>query len=237
MKVTIRIFGSAICYLKDDLWHIIFITDDTHLVKFSHDGTVSQIPLLRESGLDRNVTFFADNPTPSTPEYGENYREILNMATDMHGDGKLKVKRTFNPKREIICMMIPAGMLSRDTMTDLNYYIEQTHPIPAPTRPLGRPVAKSVKIEMDLNEGRGLTMLIQDGKGTKTLHFPVTDHPLNLTFDNDCGASCKEVNDFELYYDWLEDTDGLTKFIAGKDSKIKSEQGNCDPVNVQPPPG
>ena len=44
MKVTITIFGSAICYLKDDLWHIVFITDETHLVKFSHDGAAPQIP-------------------------------------------------------------------------------------------------------------------------------------------------------------------------------------------------
>jgi hypothetical protein len=237
MKVTITIFGSAICYLKDDLWHIVFITDETHLVKFSHDGAAPQIPILRNGGLDRNITFFADNPVQATPVYGDNYKEILNMATDMHGEGRLRVKRTFEHRREIICMMIPAGILSSDTMTEMDYYIKKTHPIPDQRRPLGRPVAKSVKIEMDLSKGKGLTMLIQDGEGTKTLRFPINDQALNLTFDNDCGASCKDVNDFKLYYDWVEDIDGLTKFIAGKNNISLSEQGNCDPVNIQPPPG
>jgi hypothetical protein len=35
----------------------------------------------------------------------------------------------------------------------------------------------------------------------------------------------------------VEDIDGLTKFIAGKNNISLSEQGNCDPVNIQPPPG
>jgi hypothetical protein len=237
MKIKINVRGSAICYLKDNFWHIIFITDDTHLVKFSYTGTTSGSLNLRKSKLDRSITLFPDSPVPPKPKRGKDFDKILNMATEMHGNERLKVKRTFERKREIISMAIPAGILDCDTLTDLEYYIEQTKPHPNTRRPLERKVAKIVKIEMKLNEGKGLSILIQDSEGSNVLPFPFkTGSNLELTFDNDCGAVCKEVNDFDLYYDWVKDKDEVTRYIAGKLSMIKSEQGNCDPVSIDPPP-
>lgn len=242
MKVKIVIFGSAICYLKDEMWQVIFITDETHPVNFSHDGSAAQIPTLRESGIDRSITLFMDNPVQPKPGFGGKFGGILNMAKDMHGENALQVKRTFEEGREIISMAIPSGILDMDTLTKENYYIQQISRDVLPRQPLDRPVAKSLKIEVNLKEGKGFSMLIQDGKGINNLQFPhAAGTTLNLKFDNDCGQACKTENDFGLYYDWLKDTDGVTKFTAGKMAASKgitimSEQGNCDPTTVEPPP-
>jgi hypothetical protein len=133
-------------------------------------------------------------------------------------------------------MMIPAGILDREKLTDMNYYVEEVV-ADAVRRPLRRKVAASVRITMKLNSG-GASMVVMDGEGTTAFPFPFADRTtLNLTFDNDCGEECKTLNDFSLYYDWLKDTDYPNRrFTAGKDTQLKGRQGNCDPVVVEPPP-
>lgn len=237
MKIKILISGDAICYLKDNFWNIVFISDENHRVVFLHDAKVPQLLALRKAGKDRFITFFTDDPTLPAPTKGTDFSKILNMAADIHGNGKLKVKRTFEPGREIISMMIPTGVLDVNTLTDEEYYIEQISPVHNKKQHLGRRVASSIKLELTLNGGRGLSMLIQDSEGALTLSFPYGED-LNLTFTNYCGGGGSTFNDFILYYDWLKDIGNENKkFIAGQIINIFIPDGNCDPVVVDPPPG
>lgn len=234
MKISIAIKGSAICYLDNNFWNVVFITDSTHLLKFTQNGTTMN---LRESGLDRHITVIVDNAVNSVPEKGANFNQILNMAsTEMHDHNRLEIKRKHIRNREIVTMMIPTGTLDRKDLTELNYFVEQIIP-PRRRLSLHRQVAASVKIDMELREGKGLSIVIQDGEKVTTLPFPFEQNRnISFEFDNDCGEQCKQVNDFFLYYDWVRDKDRSKKFIAGKDAKILGRQGNCDPVAIDPPP-
>lgn len=237
MKIKILINGDAICYLKDNFWNIVFISDENHRVVFLHDAKVPQLLALRKVGKDRFITLFADDPTLPAPTRGADFSKILNMAADIHGNGKLKIGRSYEPGREIISMMIPTGVLDANTLTDEEYYIEQISPVHNKKQHLGRQAASSIKLEMTLNSGRGLSMLIQDSEGASTLSFPFGED-LNLTFNNHCSGGCSTFNDFILYYDWLKDADDVNrKFVAGQSINTFSPlHGNCDPVVVEPPP-
>jgi hypothetical protein len=240
MTVNFIIRGSAICYL-DNAWRVIFITDETHPVNFAHNSTSApKIDTLRVPKTDRDIFIFVDKPVNPTPGKGPNFDDILNMAAEyMHGHPKVKVKKTPSPGREIITMTLPVGILDRKDLTPRNYYIEQVTPIPTGKIDLGRKVASSIKINMKLNRGSGMSMVIQErGEPTTLLTFPYRDgFTLNLNFDNDCGQDCKTENDFGMYYDWVKDIGEIRRFSAGKLDVAVSLQGNCDPVSIDPPPG
>jgi hypothetical protein len=239
MNIDLIIKGSAICYLKDRLWHFVFITDDTHLVKLSCSDPAVPPQELRKPKTDRSVSIYVDGPDDSSPKKEPNFDEVLNMS-DLHGVNNLVVKRTHNPNREVVLMTIPTGRVSRKDLTAENYYIHQIKP-PGHTRyPLNVPVAASIQLNLKLSGKHGLSMVVNDGGSPHVLRFPLDTYDgktLSLTFDNDCGEECKTANDFSLYYDWVQDVDGETQFIAGKDDTVKGLQGNCDPVVVEPPPG
>jgi hypothetical protein len=103
MKINILISGAAICYIKDNLWNIVFITDKKHPVKFSDDGSKPNKPL-RKPGRDRFIDIFVERPTKSNPSKAYNFSDVLNLGGEkMHGDsGRHKlsvVRKNDNPDR------------------------------------------------------------------------------------------------------------------------------------------
>ncbi len=231
MDVEITVKGSVICYLKDDFWHLIFVTDETHLVKFSIDNKAG-VKELRHAGFNRSITFDFNGEATPKAEKGDDFGKILNIARkEMHGKNKIKVARKFKKGREIIQMIIPVGTLDYGDPT-YNYHYREVKRN-TKSEPLDGEVASCIKINIK-SKSKNLSMIIVDGSGT-TITPLQSNTKLSLNFDNDCGDECKGENDFNLYYDWLQDADNK-RFIAGKGPQLIGKQGNCDPITVDPPP-
>jgi hypothetical protein len=256
MTVELQISGLVNFYTskRQDFWHAVFICDADHPVTFKHADANDWTPL-HVQGKDRFISISADRARIPDSLQGDGFEQILNMARpEMHGAGNLSVKR--NGKTDVISMTIPAAKLGMIEETPFEYYILNTKK--GEYHNVG-PVARITKATIELDDGNGLTMLVQDGDGTTELaNFPFKDgESYVLEFDNDCGIAGKAENDFIRYYDWVKDKNGTT-FWAGRidevlaeaeknnDMKTKSfdevvvilsvENGNCDPTVIVPPP-
>ncbi len=256
MTVELRVGGLAIFYRsrREDFWYAIFICDSEHPVNFRHEGETDWKPL-HIDGEDRFISILADQAKMPDSLRGDKFEKILNMASpEMHGAGNLLVKRSGTT--DIISMIIPAAKLGMFEETPRPYYIINN--TTGEFRNIGT-VARKAVATIELNDGRGLTMLVEDGNGASELaYFPYKDGATHvLEFNNDCGFEAKAENDFIRYYDWLKDKNGTT-FWAGEisgaladaeaDRSIESknldemlklfspQNGNCDIVVVEPPP-
>jgi hypothetical protein len=254
MIIKIEIQGLALCYRQGSYWQVVFICDNWHPVNFTHtrerEGARTVITSrkpLRTNGRDRHIIFDADGAAAPASPFGGGFSKILNIAgPHLHGtdaNGKANVNRKRNGEREMIFMLIPAAALDTLLMTPETYYVAEDVPSPS-KREIGQ-IAKIIGAEITLNEGAGGAMILNDG--TDSANFPYQDGDIHtLNFDNDCGSNCGEIdNDFRLFYDWIEDVDGKKRFIAGKvspdptaiEGTFSSDQGNCDPGSIDPPPG
>lgn len=256
MDIEIKIKGSVICYLKNDGWHFVFVTDKTHLAKLSvNDETPFS---LRKAGVDRKITLdFRGKAEPPAKE-GNTFGDILNIAgAEMHGDrangkGEMNARRRETQNTEIVQMLIPAGELARDDWTKEEYYVKEIG-VDLQRCPIGRKIAASVKLEIK-TDAPSIALII-DGEEQSIPPSSGNPNLIKLEFDNFCGEikdDTDENNDFQLYYDWLEDArDKGRRFVAGKiprtggiwDTESTAEkvkmigrQGNCDPISVDPPP-
>lgn len=259
MTVEIRISGLAIFYQIGNVWQIVFICDATHPVNFKH-GSAADWTTLAKPDENRDISVYADKQIENGFK-GDNYEQILNMAKDMHGNGKLKVRRS--GERRLVFLSIPSAKIDCQTPTNDRYYIIE---------PDGKfryinSVAKTVKASIQMEKGNGLTMIIKDNDGTSLLasvpfNEKYTDkQPYPIEFYNDCEGESSESNDFLIYYEWVKDKDNENKkFTAGRvngnlkdildaaekngetvnifDEKVilSPENGNCDPVVIDPPP-
>jgi hypothetical protein len=258
MNIEIRVSGLAAFYKNavGDTWNVVFICDLVHPLKFKNGASAATE--LHMDGKDRFISISASKTIVPASIEGINFNKILNMAhPKMHAPGKLKVQRS--GLTDIITMIIPDATLGEYLDTDpINYYTIN--------RDNGKfenkgKVTKTAKLTIQLDTGsKGFTMSVQDRNGTSELvRVPFVDGTTHLLeFDNDCGLGCKTENDFDLYYHWLKDPLG-TRFWAGKITGalaeaeerksldnmslsdirqlLSSDNGNCDPVVVEPPPG
>lgn len=251
MRIQIEIQGLAACYRQGSFWQIVFICDDWHPVNFSHTHnktTVTSNKKLRRKGRDRTAVFDFNNAAAPLSPFGFGFERILNMAGQhLHGVDavkKAKVKRKRSGSSELIFMLIPDTALSTLKETDRPYYVEEENDH-STFKEIGK-IASIVGAEITLENGTGGVMMFHDGDDE--IEFPYRDgDEYVLTFDNDCGMNCSPgKNDFTMFYDWLKDRGNENKrFIAGKtdggqstlDGLMSGQQGNCDPVVVDPPPG
>lgn len=255
MDVEITIKGSVICYLKNDGWHLVFVTDETHLAKLSVNGENAYS--LRKEGIDQKIELNFRGSAEPPARKGRNFGDILNIAgAEMHGKGeggkgKMKTRRQ-TKDTEIIEMLIPAGKLVRDALTDEEYYVKEIG-VDDERRPIGRRVAASIKLQ--INTDASSIALIINGE-EKIIDPPARNSgKIALSFDNFCGEikdDTDENNDFRLYYDWFDDAKKPgRRFVAGKipgtaassnaksaaeKNEILGRQGNCDPISVDDPP-
>lgn len=255
MRIKILIKGLALCYADQDYWNVFFVCDEVHPLNFKHfDAGDPPIPkTLHKAGMNRNIIFNIGNSCILPPEKGRAYGSIFNLAADYaHGAEKLGGKRS--GKTDVVSMKIPSATLDADTLTEKRYFVQEAK-LGYPVQIIDR-IASCIKAEFDVTDTNGFTMSIRDDEENLETRFSNNGETLTLEFNNDCGANCKEENDFILFYDWLESKDGK-KYVAGQiknselivfsdPQKIENflenpalwsiEHGNCDPATIDPPP-
>lgn len=242
MKVTIRIKGDAMIYEESDAWHITYITDDCHKLKFSADGAL--VDTLRSPGVVRYVTIDPANPVAKSRVWGATADNILNLNHHQlhgldNGQSNLFTVAKSPAGRELVHMTIPFGEVTSENF--VSYWCKE-YP-DGKKEDVDHKVARVIKISFELDEGPGLSLTVKDESGAKTYSYP-HKKTLDLEFDNDCNAAGTE-DDFLHYYDWVTDKRSTAakqiRFIAGKifpgGAVPESSTFNCDPTSMRPSPG
>jgi hypothetical protein len=169
----------------------------------------------------------------------------------MHGtreDGRsnLEVRRTYAPDREVIQMIIPSGCLNVSRMSDQDYWIEPYGDRKYRSDLTARKAAE-FEVHLELNPGRGLSIIEADGQSSRVRSYAYTEGgSQRLEFNNHCDHAHGGGNDFIFYYDWVYDTTSIGRdrpkyFLAGKHNpgvieNVFSGSSNCDPSGIEPPP-
>ena len=261
MDVSILLIGDVILYLKDNLWNIVFITDADHTANVSVFGSSSTPYPLRPSTTLRMISLTTNDPNVGVPSYGQDYLNILNMhERQLHyapaGTNNLVVSHKPAAGREAIHMTMPFGVAAGERPF-CQYWIADAAPSsPQNLRPL--PAASAVSINFSIGAGCEFDMRVNDlTAGTPFPAWKAVDGTkLTLVFDNNCHGGSGSNKDFLRYYDWIQDKRGPGhQFIAGKvdpkcgtaferselseflDHIMSGPLGNCDPVDIIPPPG
>ncbi len=247
MHVEMTFLGDVICYQKNEEWKFIFPTDESHVLKFSQDG--SKPVELRTPPDNRYIDIDSTVRLEPVPNPNDSFHGLLNMSSDsMHRttDGKSNLFEGDNSPtdRELIFMSVPAGRTGQSTMTKANYWVDDSDVIGHETK-LGRRVAATVSLIIDLNHNVGFDVVMRDTGDTIASIVYRDGTTSSLVFDNHCDGLCKSPDDFLHYYDWLSDWKNPgRRMYAGKEprrnfakgEKSSSTMGNCDPVGSEPPP-
>ena len=205
--VDIVVKGIAICYKKENNWHVLFPVDKCHSVNFSH----KKIDDLKDS--DPTPLSKAANPilvttknAASVSSQTQNFeKHVLDLTSSgMHP----KIKKKGDLKGKAVLLTIPNARFS------VRKYLQEFPNVEVPDleevdttnrRPLkDELIAHSVKATIILNEDGHLTVE-SDALGTNF----ITDkgESFILTFDNDCVETKLGHNDMDMFYEVIQDTE------------------------------
>ncbi len=254
IMITIRVRGLAACFFRDPFWNIVFVCDDVHPLDFTYpSGSGLGNAPLREVGRDLEIVFHNEQislaPNPYTADSGR----LFNLAAAYaHGPGRLRIERR-RKLTDLVWMKVPTSVYGVSQTTDGYYYVqEQTFP-GAPVEIID-PVANEVVLTLSVEGNIRMTLSDpKDASYTREFDFDLSDGEIDLEFDNDCHNKCTH-NDFLDLYEFVIDGDrnserqfaaGQVKgsvpnsspsFLPRRGGIMSPEQGNCDPVKIEPPP-
>ena len=252
MSVEVYVEGLSICYPKNGMWNVYFVCDASHPCNLSINK-LSSTPLHFIHGGDLEIKFSSQGLVFELPTKGKDYDRILNMAAPWFHGTKLVEAR--QKKIDVIAMSFPQAIVSVPELSPRDYYIQDASkpgdpPIVIP------PVAKKILATFEVNADLSMSIATQNGAVVRPPDiFPYKDNGLvRLEFDNNCGDICIGNDSLDLY-ELVRDTDGKmfytgqVKGLNGVDREaffkatelesfiFNSRTGDCDPVNIDPPPG
>jgi hypothetical protein len=247
--INILIKGLALCFRQDNDWKVYFLCDEKHKLKFTHyrNGVVTGLPDIELCKAGREI-FFEASDTQDVEDYrGSFYGNIFNINHDYAHDGAINLipDSRIPAGRELVKMTIQDAELNMANPTPDQLPTEEKYHIMIKDQPDTEReihvVARTIVAKIALNSGnfniRGRDHEFPPDLPGSAYEVGTEYH---LVFDNDCGNDCGDDDDFEEYYDLLEDPRGL-RFIAGRPPLLKSvdvvPDGNCDPIVSDPPPG
>jgi hypothetical protein len=209
--VDIIIKGIAICYRKDDNWHVLFPIDaeECHKIAFSYKkGDNSDLPkgdLAKSTAI--NITIAGAGASSVTSETSNFTSHVLDL-TSQRTHGKIRSKGDLTGKA--VLLTIPHARFS------INKYLEEfpSGRIPdlVETKTGARnpiyTLAHSVKGTITLNDGAQV-VVESDGLGGGRF---VTEPGFSsiLTFNNDCEKPKPGKNDMDMFYEVIEEFDPST---------------------------
>ena len=252
--LTIRVRGLAICYLRDAAWKVIFVCDNVHPLTLTYPvGSGTASVSLREQGRDLDLELRSQNLGPAKNPYAANIDRLFNMAAGhAHGRDKLKLMRR-RKITDLAIMTVPVSLAGVSQTTDGYYFVqEQSHP-GMPVKIID-PVAKEVVFTVGIADKVTLSVTDpKDPKYTKSFEIEGGGSDIELDLDNDCDNKCTHNDFLDLYEVVIDGSESKErKFAAGKvigdipnamprvikplGGTMSAEQGNCDPVQIDPPP-
>jgi hypothetical protein len=230
MKVEVDLRGLAFCFAKDMAWNVYMVCDPDHPANYSANGS-AQVPL-HQNGIDRELIFESEGMVFDVPKHGSGYEQIFNMAADYaHGPNALKFFRT--GATDLVSARVPSAIVSANEFTARSYYVQDiTTYVGAPPKIIP-PVAMRIKATFEVSHD--LKVSISDASGTRPLDtFPYRDGTtIKIQLDNDCRVE-QQRNDFLDIYEFVQDRRGV-RFATGQVRNSPST-GDCDPVDIDPPP-
>ena len=245
MIVNINVKGSCILYLENNIWNVVFITDDCHDVRFKDPIDTKERPL-GKSDRQRQIEFVSSGSAASSNPIG--FSDFFNLA-DYHNNG-LRINPKPDCGRQYIEMKIPYGTLVAGSRRHKEYLIWEI----GTGQPIRTGKYPATRFTIRFDSASDVEMILDDMYGIEKRTYRNNMPVLDLDFDNFCDIS-QGYNDFIHVYDWIEDArDSSKRFLAGtEDAKFEDPggcppelssvrktmgvDGDCDPIVIEPPPG
>lgn len=253
-QIEIHVTGLAFCFIRDGMWHLIFVSDDVHGMTLV-DPAGNKTPLRR--GTDDLLCEFIGNLKRDNSPIHFPTNRIPNLSEQFAHDGNLVLERSNNFGTGLLCMQLPEARLSApgpDTKEDCHI---QEVKIGGGGRKknLGRVSTKiefRFAVESDAPLEVAVTNMTSGGDVYRETFPTDPGQPMKFAFDNGCGNDCTHNDSIDLY-DMMTDRRGNgLQFVSGIDrngvpgndpserSALLKESptfGNCDPNGGDPPPG